>query len=194
MVSNIHARATARPRQQLDKDRLISAAFLVLERDGLDGLSMRPLAAELGVQAPALYWHIGDKAELLRLMARVVYAQARAEVGEQADWRAWLLGFGRSLRRTYASYRDGARLCAIAKAPDDKADITYHAQRIAAPLVALGLSQSRALSFEASVISFALGWASFEANGSMHLYLDEMLSFDESFETGLAALVRGFSD
>lgn len=192
MSSHAPSRSSSRPRQQLDKDRLISAAFTVLERDGLDKLSMRPLAAEFGVQAPALYWHIGDKAELLRLMAVSIYAQAYAGVGEQGDWRSWLLGFGRSLRRAFAGHRDGARLCAMAKGPDAPVDISAHARNIAAPLVALGLSQQRALSCEASVISFALGWASFEANGSMHLYLDEMLSFDDSFEMGLTALVRGF--
>jgi TetR/AcrR family tetracycline transcriptional repressor len=46
----------------LDLDRVVSAAFAQLEEDGLDGLSMRRLGSRLGVQAPALYWHIGDKA------------------------------------------------------------------------------------------------------------------------------------
>jgi TetR/AcrR family tetracycline transcriptional repressor len=182
-----------RPNLQLDRDRLIAAAFAQLEEDGLDGLSMRRLAARLDVQAPALYWHVGDKAELLGLMARDIYAPAYSGVPAASDWRGWLLGFGRVLRRAFARHRDGARLCAIAPASGER-DIADHAQQIAAPLVALGLDQARALSYEASVISFALGWASFEANGPMHDYLDEMLSFDESFETGLKALVSGFPD
>lgn len=177
----------------LDLDRLVAAAFAQLEEDGLDGLSMRRLGSRLGVQAPALYWHVGDKAELLGLMARDIYARAYAAVPPQTEWRGWLLAFGRALRAAFASFRDAARLCAVAKAPRDP-DVGEHARRIAAPLAALGLNQARALSCEASVISFALGWASFEANGPMHEYLDEMLNFDESFETGLAALVRGFEE
>ncbi|HEY1125924.1 MAG TPA: hypothetical protein VGE65_09840 [Sphingobium sp.] len=40
--------------------------------------------------------------------------------------------------------------------------------------------------------AFHCRWSSFEANGPMHDYLDEMLDFDASFEIGLHALVRGF--
>lgn len=175
----------------LDVDRLVAAAFVQLEEDGLDGLSMRRLGARLGVQAPAIYWHVEDKAELLGLMARDIYARAYDAITPQADWRDWLLAFGRALRMAFASCRDAARLCALAKVPRGS-DVGENARRIAAPLVALGVDQARALSCEASVISFALGWASFEANGPMHDYLDAMLSFDESFEAGLVALVRGF--
>jgi len=180
-----------RPSVQLDRDRLIAAAFALLEEGGLDGLSMRRLAARLDVQAPALYWHVGDKAELLGLMARDIYAPAYDTMPDAPDWRAWLRGFGQALRTAFARHRDGARLCASAQAPRERA-VADHARQIAAPLVALGLDQPRALSCVASVISFALGWASFEANGPMHDYLDEMLSFDQSFETGLNALVSGF--
>lgn len=179
------------PAPALDRDRLIAAAFALLEEDGLDGLSMRRLAARLGVQAPALYWHVEDKADLLGLMARDIYAVADALVPPQSHWRDWLLAFGRALRRAFATYRDAARVCAAGRVQRD-VDMAENARSIAAPLVALGLDQARALSCKASVISFALGWASFEANGPMHDYLDEMLNFDESFETGLAALVRGF--
>lgn len=177
----------------LDRDRLVGAAFALLEEEGLEGLSMRRLAARLGVQAPALYWHIADKGELLGLMAQDIYAPAYAGVPHAAHWRDWLRGFGHALRATFATHRDGARLCASAPAPRDR-DVADHAARIAAPLAALGLDQGRALAFVASVISFALGWASFEANGPMHDYLDEMLDFDESFDIGLKALVGGFAD
>jgi len=175
----------------LDRERLVAAGFAQLEEDGLEGLSMRRLAARLGVQAPALYWHIGDKAELMGLMARAIYAVAYATVPEASDWRGWLYGFGRALRTSFAAHRDGARLCATAKEPSQPSR-AEHARQISAPLLALGLDQPRALSFQASVISFTLGWASFEANGPMHDYLDELLDFDASFETGLLALVRGF--
>jgi len=175
----------------LDREQLIAAAFGQLEEEGLEGLSMRRLAGRLGVQAPALYWYVADKAELLGLMAREIYAAAYAGVPPVADWRTWLEAFGRALRAAFRARRDGARLCAIAK-PSSARDVSDHARRIAAPLVVLGLDQTHALSFQASVISFVLGWATFEANGPMHDYLAEMLDFEASFDAGLAALVRGF--
>jgi TetR/AcrR family tetracycline transcriptional repressor len=41
----------------------------VLRRDGLDALSMRKVATELGVRAASLHWHVQDKEELLDLLA-----------------------------------------------------------------------------------------------------------------------------
>lgn len=174
----------------LDRERLVAAAFVHLEEDGLDGLSMRRLASRLGVQAPALYWHIGDKAELLGLMAGEIYAAAYAAVPEAAGWREWLGLFGRAVRDSFSAHRDGARLCAVAL-PPAPGNPGGHATNIAAPLVKLGLDEQRALACQAAVISFALGWATFEANGPMRDFLRRMMDFDATFESGLDALVRG---
>ncbi len=175
----------------IDRESLLAAAFAVLQDKGLDGLTMRELAAKLSVQAPALYWYLGDKAELLSAMAAAIYADARGAVPHSADWRDWLIGFGRALRQSLTAHRDGARLCAIAQpvtvsAPADRR------HNIAAPLLALGLDEARSLAFQASVISLTLGWASFQENGPMHDFLDTILDFDAAFELGLTALVRGY--
>jgi AcrR family transcriptional regulator len=42
-------------------DEVVAAARLVLERDGAEGLTMRSVAAELGIQAPSLYKHVAGK-------------------------------------------------------------------------------------------------------------------------------------
>jgi TetR/AcrR family tetracycline transcriptional repressor len=101
--------------------------------------SMRRLAARIGVQAPAIYWHVSDKAELLGLMANRIYAVAYAGVTSAQTWQDWFRQFGRALRRSFAGQRDGALLCAIAWPPAE-ADPSVHARRIAAPLRVLGLS------------------------------------------------------
>lgn len=180
-----------RAQAALDLDRVINAAFAQLEEGGLESVSMRRLGERLGVQAPALYWHVGDKAELLGLMAGQIYAKALASVPTARTWREWLRLYGMALRRTYAAHRDAARLCAVAR-PASAADPLIHADHIAAPLVALGLCKRNAISFQASVVSFTIGWATFEANGPMHAFLDKMLDFEEAFGVGLDALVGGF--
>ena len=48
----------------LDRQRIITEAIGVLDENGLDGVTVRKLAQRLGVQAPTLYWHIRNKAEL----------------------------------------------------------------------------------------------------------------------------------
>lgn len=176
----------------LDRERLIEAAFAQLEVDGLEGLSMRRLATRLGVQAPALYWHVGDKAELLGRMAGDIYAAAYARVPTASDWRDWLRLFGRALRASFASHRDGARLCSIAR-PPPASEPAAHADRIAAPLTRLGLAEKDALTCQAAVISFALGWESFEANAPMRDFLRQIMDFDATFAVGLDALVDGLA-
>ncbi|MCU1375572.1 MAG: regulatory protein TetR [Actinomycetia bacterium] len=51
--------------EPLSRDRVLDAAMAIVEADGVAGLSMRALAAKLGVAVTAIYWHVGNKAELL---------------------------------------------------------------------------------------------------------------------------------
>ena len=62
-------------RPPLQRDAVIDAARSIIEADGLDGLSLRRLAAALGVTAPALYAHVAGKDDLVR-------AVAEGELGE----------------------------------------------------------------------------------------------------------------
>ncbi|MEC3951397.1 TetR/AcrR family transcriptional regulator C-terminal domain-containing protein [Sphingobium sp. HWE2-09] len=175
----------------LDRDAVVAAAFAVVAEAGLDGLSMRRLADRLAVQAPALYWHIGDKAELIGLMSHRIYGEALGAIRPCSDWRGWLIAFGRSLRRAMTAHRDGARICANGR-PQDARSTDERAEAIARPLTLLGLARADALHVQASVISLVLGWSAFANNGPMHDFLDDMMDFDASFEIGLQALVRGY--
>jgi len=59
------------------RDEIVNAADKVLERDGRDGLTMRAIAAELGIQAPSLYKHISEKREVeIALVAEALERQA----------------------------------------------------------------------------------------------------------------------
>lgn len=61
----------------LDRDTILDTALALMDAHGVDWLSMRRLAAELGVSATALYWHVGSKeglwsAALERVLDRIV--------------------------------------------------------------------------------------------------------------------------
>jgi len=60
----------ARPRQALlTRERIITAAATIIDAEGLEAVSTRRLAAELGVQGPSLYHHFGNKEEILDAVA-----------------------------------------------------------------------------------------------------------------------------
>jgi AcrR family transcriptional regulator len=65
-----------RPRvgEQLTRERIVDLAIELADRDGLDGLSMRRLGAELGADPMSAYHHVTDKRTLLALMADRVVA------------------------------------------------------------------------------------------------------------------------
>src|SRR3954453_3457632 len=74
-------------RRPLTRDAIVEAALALLEREGMQGLSMRKLAQELGAGAASLYWHVGDKEELLSLMLDRIVGEAEVREPSGEDWR-----------------------------------------------------------------------------------------------------------
>lgn len=175
----------------LDLDLVVTAAFDLLEQEGLDGLTMRKLAARLSVQASALYWHFADKSELLGIMGGAIYEDARRSIPKAEDWSQWLIAFGRALRRCLTSRRDAARLYAVAHIPFVD-DVDARMRITVGPLIELGLDRDHALTFQSAVTSLAVGWSSFEENPSLRAFLNGLMDFDESYDAALESLVQGF--
>ncbi|MBB3725773.1 TetR/AcrR family transcriptional regulator C-terminal domain-containing protein [Nonomuraea dietziae] len=102
-------------RAGLTPQKLIDAALRLLDEVGLEGLTVRRLAAELGVRSPALYWHIRTKQDLLDGMAGAIVLSAGMGPPEEGEsWQDWLARRGRSYRRSLLAHRDGARVVANA--------------------------------------------------------------------------------
>lgn len=57
------------PGEPLSGERIVEAAFLVIEREGLAGFSMRKLAAELGCEAMSIYHYFPGKGHLMDALA-----------------------------------------------------------------------------------------------------------------------------
>ncbi|GID92588.1 TetR/AcrR family transcriptional regulator C-terminal domain-containing protein [Amorphoplanes digitatis] len=67
--------APARPADAApDRDRVVRAAVTIADAEGLAALSMRRLAAEIGVPTMSLYRYVADKEELLLLMTDSIFA------------------------------------------------------------------------------------------------------------------------
>lgn len=101
----------------LQRETVARAALRLVDEVGLDGLTIRRLAAYLNIQNPSLYWHFKNKQELLNCMAELILADFFAELHEpepNQDWADWLNIYAHQLRDMMLAYRDGARIVAEA--------------------------------------------------------------------------------
>jgi TetR/AcrR family tetracycline transcriptional repressor len=101
--------------EKLNRDVIAQAGLRLLDATGIDGITMRALAAELGVQAPTLYWHVKSKRDIFRAMAVAMTRDASALVtaaDRGARWQDRLISWAHALRRSILSHRDGARVFA----------------------------------------------------------------------------------
>ena len=79
-------KAPADGRARLSRDRVLEAAIALADVDGIEGLSMRRLAQELGVEAMSLYHYFRSKDKLLGGMLDVVFSEFERPA-QHGDWR-----------------------------------------------------------------------------------------------------------
>ncbi|MFB6890815.1 TetR/AcrR family transcriptional regulator C-terminal domain-containing protein [Kitasatospora sp. NPDC056327] len=96
---------------KLDRAQVVDTALRLLDETGLDGLTLRRIATELDVKAPALYWHFANKQALLDEMATEMLRRTYAGPAVVPDsWQEALLVSSRTLRTALLGYRDGAKV------------------------------------------------------------------------------------
>src|SRR3954447_10844111 len=89
----------ARDKRPLTRELIVDAALALLERDGLQGLSMRRLAQGVGTGAASPYGQGGDRGGLLRLLLdRIVGAQPVPEP-DPKHWQGTVKELARATRR-----------------------------------------------------------------------------------------------
>jgi TetR/AcrR family tetracycline transcriptional repressor len=102
----------------LDKRQIVVEAVALLDADGLGGVTLRRLAARLGVQQPTLYWYLPNKAALLTAVADAILEEQFPELAppQPAEpWQEWLVGLAERLRRALLTHPDGARLISLSQ-------------------------------------------------------------------------------
>lgn len=97
-------------RTPLTRQSIVEAALRVLDREGMDALSMRKVGEELGTGAASLYWHVRNKDELLQLVYEAVVAELELPPPDPSKWREQLRDLGRQLRAVMQRHRDVARI------------------------------------------------------------------------------------
>src|SRR6476620_6744688 len=102
---------SSRPRRDpITREAIVDTALRLLDRDGLDGLSMRGIAEELDTGAASLYWHVGSKDGLLDLVFDRVIGEQEVPDPEPDRWQEQLKEVARSMRATILRHRDIVRI------------------------------------------------------------------------------------
>ncbi len=96
MVEQQESEGVVATRERLSRARVVGAAVELADRDGIDALSMRNLAQELGAAPMSLYKHVAHKDELLDGMVEVVFEEVEFPTG--VDWKVALRERARSMR------------------------------------------------------------------------------------------------
>ncbi|GAA2168384.1 TetR/AcrR family transcriptional regulator [Actinomadura napierensis] len=78
------------PKPKLTAERIVRTAIAVADADGLDALSMRRIADELGVAPMSIYTYVPGKAELIDVMLDRAFAELTPADGVTGGWRAKL--------------------------------------------------------------------------------------------------------
>ncbi|WP_020499887.1 TetR/AcrR family transcriptional regulator C-terminal domain-containing protein [Sciscionella marina] len=95
------------------REDVVRKAIEVLDEYGLESLTMRRLATELGVQPSALYHHVPNKQTLLAAIADEIVARGR-RTQRAGEWDRRVVEICAELRDAMLAYRDGAEVVVTA--------------------------------------------------------------------------------
>jgi AcrR family transcriptional regulator len=143
----------------VDRDSAVRVALRLLDADGLDKLTLRRIATELGVQAPALYWHFASKRVLLDHVTDAMVAPHLDAVPPPAPgqpWDAWLATLAGALRQALLAHRDGARVASGAGLVG-AAGLGQFIERTTAALHAAGFPAARAVRAAGALMALVIG-------------------------------------
>jgi AcrR family transcriptional regulator len=93
------SKTKAEPRVPLTRERALQAAVAQADTDGIESVTMRKLAQELGVEAMSLYYHVANKDDILDGMVDVAFGEIQLP-SPDADWRTAMHDRAVSVRQT----------------------------------------------------------------------------------------------
>lgn len=94
----------------ITKEAAVAAAIELVDRQGLEGLSVQAVARVMNVTAPSLYYHFKDKDELLQLVARALLREVGDQSHETTDWEERAIELAVATRRVILRHYNAAPL------------------------------------------------------------------------------------
>jgi AcrR family transcriptional regulator len=199
---------------QLSRERVAATALALVDRDGLEALSMRRLAQEMGTGTMTLYGYVRDKDDLLDAVIDAAAAESPAWGEGDGPWRDRLTTAMRELRRGLV--RHPALIQLRLRRPIMTPGALRGTEAGLQALVEAGLGLTEASRAFRTLFIYTFGFAAFATEGSREERraqvraafavlppedyplltssvddLADVLGGDEQFEFGLARLLDG---
>ncbi|MER7582380.1 TetR family transcriptional regulator [Kitasatospora sp. NPDC097691] len=196
---------------QISVEQITAAAVDLLDREGLEALTMRRIGAHLGVAAMSLYRHLPGRDAILSAVVNHLFATALADLDAGPTWTGALTRFAVAYRRMLLAHPNAVPL--LATHPVDPETAVPVLAVLLEGFAAAGVDQDEALIRIQSVGVFTLGHAlaqvgarpgAADVEGAVDAVADaggsrdagqdpEALDYYQRwFDAGLRALVIGF--
>jgi len=140
----------------LTRDLIFERALHIVDTDGLDALSMRRLAADLGVEAASLYHHVADKRALLDGVIGRARSEMRVTVDPSVGWMPFLEDVFAEYRRLLIAHPNLMSLAGWRLENGMEDGLAY--------LVSIGFSLDDAVEMTQSLVALAVGFAMFSVS------------------------------
>jgi AcrR family transcriptional regulator len=155
-------RSNARPRDPeaaLNRERILPAAIMVADREGLGAVSMRRIAAELNVGPMSLYRHVRDKDDLLNGMMDAVFAEWRGSpLQRNHTWRQVLGEAARELWQIFRRHLWLAPAYSLTRPLVVASGLAY-TDHVLATLLSRGVQPATAFSMHLILFNYIRGFA-----------------------------------
>jgi len=149
-------------RTKLSRSAVVDRALALADHDGVDALTIRRLATELGVTPMALYHHVANKADLLDGLVELLLTDVPLPPATM-EWRERLAWMGRALRGT--AQRHPAVFLLLLRRPATTAGALHVRDAVWAALREGGVAEPAVARTERVISTAILGFVASEAGG-----------------------------
>lgn len=181
---------SARRGQPLSSKEIYATALRLIDAEGVEGLSMRKLAAELDVNPMSVYHHVPSKTVLLRDICAMNASRLRLPPDDDTPWPEQLRALGhayRSLARAHPSLWNYTQL--HPEVIPHEVDLWEVLNRC---LIAAEVPAERLAQVRKALFAFVSGFISAEATGALDLHGGQA-DPDETFEVAIDLIIAGLA-
>ena len=175
----------------LSEELIVKEAMTLIDQDGLDGLSMRKLAARLGVQAATLYYHVPDKTALLGEVLVALFERCLDVMPEVATWQEWMREFGRAIWRVQQEMKAAPLLIMNTRLDEERFERSVAGVRAA--LARFDVDPEKLMFIQSAVQAVVTGWSIF-AHSAYAEKMQRMFDIEDQALRSVDAVVRGWED